>query len=260
MKLHNLYILALFSLPTILAAQVIPLPNAHAHNDYEHQRPLMEAMENGFTSIEVDIHLIDSVFYVAHDKPLIKKPERTLEKLYLDPLAEIIRKNQGQVYPGYEGYFQLMIDLKTNSPEVYPTLQRVLAAYPANSFSGVTFVLSGNRPIEQALADTSKSFAIDGRPGEIGKGYTASFMPMISDNYKKILKWRGKGPIPDEERLALENLVKQVHAEGKKLRLWATPEKLEVWEVMWQAGVDFLNTDQLEELKTFLLHKADASK
>ena len=26
-----------------------PLPQAHAHNDYEHERPLLDALEQGFT-------------------------------------------------------------------------------------------------------------------------------------------------------------------------------------------------------------------
>ncbi|NVJ48512.1 MAG: hypothetical protein HWE07_15355, partial [Cytophagia bacterium] len=44
-----------------------PLPRAHAHNDYEHERPLFDALENGFTSVEADVYLIDGELYVYHD-------------------------------------------------------------------------------------------------------------------------------------------------------------------------------------------------
>jgi hypothetical protein len=32
------------------ATAVEPLPRAHAHNDYEHERPLLDALDHGFTS------------------------------------------------------------------------------------------------------------------------------------------------------------------------------------------------------------------
>ena len=44
-----------------------PLPQAHAHNDYEHERPLLDALEQGFTSIEADVWLVDGELRVAHD-------------------------------------------------------------------------------------------------------------------------------------------------------------------------------------------------
>ena len=31
--------------------QITPLPRAHAHNDYEHKRPLLDALEQGFCSV-----------------------------------------------------------------------------------------------------------------------------------------------------------------------------------------------------------------
>ena len=68
-------------------AAVAPLAQAHAHNDYEHDRPLLDALDHGFTSVEADIYLVDGALLVAHNRRDVK-PERTLEKLYLDPLQE----------------------------------------------------------------------------------------------------------------------------------------------------------------------------
>src|SRR5882672_7559979 len=61
------------------------LPHAHAHNDYEHTRPLLDALERGFCSVEADVWLVNGQLLVAHD---LKdgKAERTLRALYLDPL------------------------------------------------------------------------------------------------------------------------------------------------------------------------------
>ena len=68
-------------------AAVVPLPQAHAHNDYEHARPLFDALDHGFCSIEADIWLVDDQLLVAHDFDKVS-PERTLQGLYLDPLLE----------------------------------------------------------------------------------------------------------------------------------------------------------------------------
>jgi len=50
-----------------------PLSQAHAHNDYLHKNPLFDALDNGFTSVEVDVHLLRGNLYVAHDKEEIVK-------------------------------------------------------------------------------------------------------------------------------------------------------------------------------------------
>ena len=47
-------------------AQVIPLSHGHAHNDYVHARPLFEALESGFTSIEIDVYLYKGELKVSH--------------------------------------------------------------------------------------------------------------------------------------------------------------------------------------------------
>ena len=78
---------------------VQPLPHAHAHNDYEHPHPLLDALERGFCSVEADVHLVDGELFVAHDANAIK-PDRTLRKLYLEPLLDRVRAHGGRAYEG----------------------------------------------------------------------------------------------------------------------------------------------------------------
>src|SRR5436853_4533789 len=80
-------------------AAVKLLKNAHAHNDYEHARPLLDALDHGFCSVEADIHLVRGDLLVGHSL-LNLRPERTLEKLYLRPLEKRVQVNHGRVYPG----------------------------------------------------------------------------------------------------------------------------------------------------------------
>ncbi|HET6573768.1 MAG TPA: hypothetical protein VFG68_09220, partial [Fimbriiglobus sp.] len=132
-----------------------PLRHAHAHNDYEHKRPLLDALDRGFCSVEADIHLADGKLLVAHDKKDLK-PDRTLEKLYLDPLRERVKANGGRVYTGGPTVF-LLVDVKTVAEDTYAALDKVLAQY-ADILSvtrdgkfepkAVTVVVSGNRAKE----------------------------------------------------------------------------------------------------------------
>jgi hypothetical protein len=236
------------------------LPQAHAHNDYEHEKPLADALRYGFTSIEVDVHLVDGELYVSHDPPQRKRRRRTLRRLYLDPLQRRIEKNGGEVYPGYGGAFYLMIDIKTDAEATYQELRRQLEAYQPmlttyaedqKKPGAVTVFLSGNRPIETVKKERQRLVALDGRPSDLGKGYSPDLMPVVSDNYRNHLRWRGEGPIPAEEKAYLKSLCEKVRSEGKLLRLWASPEKEVVWKLLLESGAGFISTDELERFYKF---------
>ncbi len=236
------------------------LPEAFAHNDYAHTRPLFDALDHGFAAAEADIWLLSGELWVNHDRPLTLSPERSLEKLYLQPLAARIRR-LGGVYPGADRPFLFMIDLKNEGEGTYQRLKEVFDPYAwmflpeANGKPAVTVFLSGNRPMETMLADSNSYFGIDGRPEDLGKGYPAARMPVVSCPYAQVLKWKGKGPIPESEMKALQTLARAAHAEGKRVRFWATPEDTAVWQVLLDAGIDFINTDNLDLGADFLQKK-----
>ena len=239
-----------------------PFSGAHAHNDYEHEHPLFDALHYGFTSVEADIYLIDGRLLVSHTRPILKA--KTLDQLYLSPLDSIIKAHNGKVYPGYDGPFYLMIDLKSDGPAAYPVLKAALAHYPALSPSAVhrqagagtqgpvIIFLSGNRPMNAVLEDPGARIALDGRPEDVGKGYTSEVMPVISDNYRKWSSWSGTDEPTTKDLLSIKDLARRVHAEGKKLRLWAIPDNPVAWKELLAAGVDVINTDKLKDLSQFL--------
>jgi endonuclease/exonuclease/phosphatase family metal-dependent hydrolase/glycerophosphoryl diester phosphodiesterase len=244
-------------LAELLIGGVSALPNAHAHNDYAQERPLFGALSQGFTSIEADVWLIEGELYVYHDRPARPDPARTLRRLYLDPLAERVGR-LGAVYPGQEALFQLMIDFKSEGLPTWEKLKGQLADYEwllkgrPGKAPALRIFISGNSPIAQILAEDSPVGA-DGRPEHLGQGHPAARMPVISDSYGKQLRWRGEGPMPEEERRRLSELCARAHAEGKQVRLWATPEKEAVWQALRECGVDYLNTDEQARLRAFLL-------
>ena len=120
--------LGLLLLPALCpGAEPVPLIHVHAHNDYEHTRPLFDALDHGFCSVEADIYLVDGQLLVAHDRAKVK-PERTLQALYLDPLRDRVKKNGGRVYPGGPECV-LLIDEKTRWQTLYPVLRQTLKNY-----------------------------------------------------------------------------------------------------------------------------------
>lgn len=234
--------------------------NGHAHNDYEHERPLMEALEAGFISVEADVHLINDSLFVVHDAPESTAGMPTLASLYLDPLANWIKEHDGKVYPGYDGFFYLMIDLKTDGELTYQAIRNELMRYKEIiSIAGeseakpVKVFISGNRPIEMILADSIKIAGLDGRPDNIKKGFSTELMPVVSQSYGRYLSWRGEGKPDSVEINKTIDMIEAAHAEGKLVRLWGAPDTPEVWSFLLELGVDWINTDKLKEFRDFSL-------
>ncbi|MGW3988753.1 phosphatidylinositol-specific phospholipase C/glycerophosphodiester phosphodiesterase family protein [Streptomyces sp. NPDC004830] len=243
-----------------------PLWPAHAHNDYEHPRPLYDALDHRFGSVEADIHLVGDRLLVAHD-PQDLDPSRTLESLYLDPLAARVRAHHGSVYRGHRGSLQLLVDIKTEGASTYLALDRHLRrhrhlfttyAHGRVRPGPVTVVVSGDRAARAPLeAQTVRRAFYDGRLADLGGPAPASLIPLVSDNWTLNFTWQGVGTFPDAERRKLRAIVTTAHRRGQAVRFWATPDQPgaardAVWGELLAAGVDHLNTDDLAGLESFL--------
>src|SRR6188768_2745557 len=171
---YRIHFLLIAFASTHLAWAQHPHPNAHAHNDYEHTHPLKDALQSGFISVEADVHWKNRELQVAHNSAHANSP--TLEKLYFKPLDSLINANNGKIFADYVGPCYFMIDIKTESESTYKALKELLTHYPRlhcqpNSCA-VKIFLSGNRPINTIAKEGYVGFALDGRPADLGKGYT----------------------------------------------------------------------------------------
>jgi hypothetical protein len=242
-----------------------PLLHAHAHNDYWHGRPLLDALDRGFTSVEADIFVVDGKALVGHDRRELK-PERTLESLYLEPLARRVKENGGRVQQGGDRFF-LLVDIKSEADEAYTLLHDMFSKY-ADLLTevdrdkvrpgAVTVVVSGNRPIAEMEKATRRYAGIDGRLSDLDSDLPSHLMPMISDNWSAHFTWRGQGNIPAGERAKLREITDQAHKAGRVLRFWETPESESMWRELRSAGVDLIGTDRLDELAAFLSGESQA--
>lgn len=241
------------------AAPAKPLPQAHSHNDYEHKRPLFDALDRGFCNIEADVYLVGDQLLVAHD-PWDVRPERTLQALYLDPLQKTIAERDGAIFPAGQR-LTLLIDFKTAGPATYAALAKALKPYES-FISGmqdgkwqprqVDVIISGNRPVELVAEDKERLASIDGRLADLANDPPADLVPLVSDSWAPHFSWRGTGPMPAAERKKLHDLAAKAHAQHRRLRFWGAPDAPEFWQELQAAGVDVIGTDDLALLQSHL--------
>jgi len=244
--------------------QIIP---AHSHNDYEHERPLFDALECNFKSIEADVFSVGDSLFVAHNFEDIK-PGRTLRQLYLEPLKNQIKKNKGSVYGNDEAVI-LVIDIKDDGLRTYKLLHNILLEYK-NEVSvsengikkekAILVVVSGNRPFDFMQAQTIRYAGFDGRMENLDSNISANLMPVVSDNWAKYFEWNGIGEIPIDEKQKLQELAIKAKNKGYLLRFWNTPNQTAeqrnvVWTELQNARVGLIGADNLSELQQFFTSK-----
>ncbi len=256
------YIVLLFfaCMVHLLSAQTKILIHAHSHNDYKQKHPLTDALHNGFSSIEVDVFLKNNKLIVSHTYPVFKK--ETLETLYLKALQDSIVRNQGMVYSTNKEPIILLIEFKNDSHKTYSLLKSILEKYKSMLTSyengeiikrAITIIITGNKPTEEIKKESIRYAFIDENLLTIENNNSFKIYPLASTKYSKILKWKGQGEIPKIEKQKLIEFVSTAHQQGKKTRLWASPENKNVWQELLNCGVDYINTNQLKELRDFLL-------
>ncbi len=248
----------------LLAEEPVPLARLHAHNDYRHRRPLLDALEHGFCSVEADVHLVDGQLLVAHDRSQVK-PGKTLQVLYLDPLRARVKSNSGRVYPGGPE-FTLLVELKGDWQTSYPVLDGILRGYAdvltafrdgRKETNAITVIITGHRSRAMFQGQSVRYAALDGDPVDLDSTDPPTLLPWISANWATSFKWRGTGPFPTPEKLKLKEFVTKAHQQGRKVRFWGAPDQPVFWQEMLDDGVDLINTDDLEGAQKFLMDRAN---
>jgi alkaline phosphatase len=73
-----------------------------------------------------------------------------------------------------------------------------------------------------------------------------------SEAFYKFGFWNGTSPMTPALRDKLKTYVDKVHAAGRVVRLWATPEGILTYQTLLDLGVDYIGTDQLGALAAYL--------
>ena len=252
---------ACVSVVSMRAPAQSPLDRAHAHNDYVHARPLLDALDRGYGSVEADVHLVDGALLVAHARDSVHA-DRTLESSYLAPLRAWIAAHGGSVHPGRPP-LTLLIDVKSHAESTWVALEPLLRGFDdvitswhddSMTTRPVVAVISGERPLATLPAQRDRWAALDGRLPDLDAmhGPSAAAMPLVSSDWKKFTDWRGRGAPPKSLRRRLATVVARAHAQGRWLRFWNTPDVPVVWRFLMRSDVDLIGADDLDGLRRIL--------
>jgi alkaline phosphatase len=218
---------------------------AHSHNDYAQQKVFHLAYNKGFGSIEADIHLVNNEILVGHDAKDLKTTN-TLASLYLEPLV---------AYNQPDRKLQLLIDIKTDAKQTLDQLVILLNNYPAIIRNkNIKIVISGNTVAPSFFENYPDFIWFDGRLSIQYNPKQLARVALISEDYYKVIGYKFIWPLDSISIEKAKKLIDQVHQLGKQVRLWASPDKPAAWEQFMQWGVDFINTDKINELSDFIVH------
>jgi hypothetical protein len=251
-----------------------PLPAAHAHNDMDNGRPLVDALAHGFTSVEADVWLTDGSLRVGHWPKDASSLGNTLERLYLRPLQTRMSRPSGAA--AGSGPLFLLLDIKTSPFETVQVLGRLLDRYPslvpvgsmvaAAPYPPVRVIVSSHQPGLAVAAASDPRLRVDRRPAGgaphdlVGPGRRGDW---LSVRWSWHFNWDGIGPMPVDEFRRLREMASMANRRGQQLRVWGTPglpgARENVWSQTLRAGVDRISTDDLSALSRFLRSRGECS-
>ncbi len=248
-------IILILSISIPASAQYTTL-NVHSHNDYEQTNPFSMAYNAHFGSIEADIWLVDQQLRVAHTKTDLTSA-KTLDSLYILPIVKLFRTNGGKAWNDNTSTYQLMIDLKTAAEPTLSLLVEKLSHYPdvfdpKVNKNAVRIVITGNRPEPSEFSRYPTFIFFD---GNINRKYDNSELKRIalySENFAQFTSWKGMDELQEKEEQRLKQIIDSVHSLDKKIRFWNAPDTPSAWKTLMNLKVDYLNTDHIGELSTYL--------
>lgn len=249
-----------FQWPTDFSRDVQPVP-CHSHNDYWRARPVYDAVLAGCTSIEADVWLIDDELFVGHSRASLTR-NRTLDSLYIEPLTDILHKQNPitelNPEPSSElhGVFDtdatqslvLLIDFKTDGsalwPHVVSQLEHLRQRGFLTHFDGkslvsrpITVVATGNAPFDLVTSNSTYRDIFFDAPldnlfnggGDESSGANTASSPYDSTNsfFASTSFRKNIGSVwwtPTSEQMdSIRIQIDAAHHRGLKARYWETP-------------------------------------
>jgi len=265
--------------PTQFTQGIVPKA-IHSHNDYWRDVPLLSALSYGVASVEADVWLVDNELLVGHEPAALIKT-RTFDSLYVQPLLQIINglnpKNEytagatsvNGVFDTSSGTtLHLLVDIKTDGnltlPFVLEALKPLrdagfLATYYSNgtyASSAITVIGTGNTPLAGVQALSPRDYFFDAPLIDLSDTYNATISPIASTDYEVAVGWSGVGNISDAQLGNITKFVNDAHSRGIQARFWDTPgwpisARTNVWQVLLENRVDWLNADDIEAASKF---------
>lgn len=255
--------------PNNLSGDISPV-QCHSHNDYWRRVPLFDALSVGCISVEADVWLQNGDLLVGH-VPHVLHPNRTLQSLYINPLLEILRRqNVGrQTTDPISGVFTtssqtslyLLIDMKNKGEDIWPVLLQQLEPLRAQGYlttfngtdfieSAITVVGTGNTPFPLVQASQNRIVFYDAPIFALDDRFNSSNSAWASASFQRAVGKGSFGSLSAKQTATIRDQIQQANAKGLKARYWQTPNfpvafRDHVWSLLVNEGVGLLNIDDL---------------
>jgi hypothetical protein len=233
---------------------------AYAHNDYRNVHPLQDALALGLRGVEADVVLVEGELRVAHERKEARA-ERTLESLYLRPLAARIERCHGRVYDDTRP-FLLNVEIKEADDAAFVELRRLIGCYASilteirdgRVYPGaVDVVLVGHSPglleIEQESPRFYRVQVEIERPADLEIPWRADVVGFQSIDYGKRI--RSRRSMQESKYLAAIREAKRAHP-NCMIRVFNLPPERALYERLLGAGVDLIGTKGIERTHRIL--------
>ncbi|KAM3417404.1 hypothetical protein BST61_g5651 [Cercospora zeina] len=265
-----------YTYPTDLTQGIIPKA-IHSHNDYWRPIPFYSALSVGAISVEADVWLKNGTLHVGHEESALTQ-YRTFDSLYIQPILNVLRaQNPNSSYvsnlPTKNGVFDassgqtlyLFVDMKTDGEETYPEVVKALeplrSAGYLTTFNGsettsgpVTVVGTGNTPLDQVQRQSPRDVFYDAPLATLNSTFsniTSDISKIASTAFSGQFGTVRNGTLNATSQALLESQIEVAHGKGIGVRYWDQPNwpvsnRDAIWRLLWAAGVDLINADDLE--------------
>ncbi|KAI9374469.1 hypothetical protein BJX61DRAFT_294016 [Aspergillus egyptiacus] len=266
-----------YSYPTDFTRGILPIP-VHSHNDYWRDVPFYTALSHGCISVEADVWLYNGTLFVGHDQSSLTD-ERTFESLYVNPILEVVERQNPEskflteetkngVFDASTGQtLYLFVDSKTSGPE---TFEAVIAALEPLREKGylttlkgnetliegpVTVIGTGNTPYDMVGPVADREYFYDGPLATLDEGgITALISPIASTSFTSAigeLSMKDADSVLSNKQLStLRSQISVAKEKGILARYWGAPAypiraRNLLWATLLSEGVGLLNADDL---------------
>lgn len=269
-----------YTYPTDLTQGIIP-KFFHSHNDYWRPIPFYSALSVGAVSIEADVWLYNGVLHVGHEESALTN-ERTFQSLYVYPILNVLKKQNPDspflTEPTKNGVYDtdggqtlyLYVDVKTDGETTFPYVIRELEPLRAAGYlttwngTGVTYapvtvIGTGNTPLDQIQGVDNRDYFYDAPLPYLDTTFsniTSSVSLTANWDFADIFGEVRSQTFNSSQMKTLEKQVETAHDKGILVRYWDQPgwpvgTRNAIWRILWDAGVDLLNVDDLEGAANF---------
>ena len=155
------------------------------------------------------------------------------------------------------------VDLKGDGRKSYPVLREILKPYKHlltvyrndSVIPGPLQInISGSAPVQLIRDEVERWVTVD---GSVSRDLDPEISPMlvqrVSSPYRRFFKWKGIGKQPEKEKVLMDSLATLARSQQKELRFYAAGNNIALWQALLDAGVYWINVDDLRKFYDFSL-------